>query len=74
MTPPWAFMDGMGLAHRRAVGLPFLLQVKLEGFEAGSGDIVGLILDPIAPDADPNTQPVVIGVEWEDLAQDCFCV
>ena len=20
MTPPWAFMDGMGLAHRRAVG------------------------------------------------------
>ena len=20
MTPPWAFMDGMGLAHRRAAG------------------------------------------------------
>ena len=20
MTPPWAFIDGMGLAHRRAVG------------------------------------------------------
>ena len=22
MTPPWAFTDGMGLAHRRAVGAP----------------------------------------------------
>lgn len=44
-----------------------------EGFEAGEGDIVGLILDPILPDALPNQQPIIIGIDWDDLAQDCLC-
>lgn len=45
-----------------------------EGFEAGEGDIVGLILDPTAAaEAAGNRQPIIIGIEWDDLAQDCFC-
>lgn len=45
-----------------------------EGFEAGEGDIVGLILDPTAEaEAAGNRQPLIIGVTWDDLAQDCDC-
>ena len=46
-----------------------------EGFEAGEGDIVGLILDPTdAAVAVGDEQPLIIGVHWDDLAQDCLCV
>ncbi len=46
-----------------------------EGFEAGEGDIIGLILDPTADAiAAGNKQPMIIGIEWDDLAQDCFCL
>ena len=45
-----------------------------EGFVAGEGDIIGLVLDPTAAaEAAGNKQPLIIGVEWDDLAQDCFC-
>ena len=45
-----------------------------EGFEAGEGDIVGLILDPTtAAEAAGNKQPIIVGIEWDALAQDCFC-
>lgn len=45
-----------------------------EGFQAGEGDIVGLILDPTAAaEAAGNKQPFIIGVDWDDLAQDCLC-
>ena len=45
-----------------------------EGFQAGEGDIVGLILDPTAEaEAAGNSQPLIIGVEWDMLEQDCFC-
>lgn len=45
-----------------------------EGFEAGEGDIVGLILDPTAAaEAAGNKQPIIIGIDWDDLAQDCLC-
>lgn len=44
------------------------------GFEAGEGDIVGLILDPVeGPDADQPIQPFIIGIQWDDIAQDCLC-
>ena len=46
-----------------------------DGFVAGEGDIVGLILDPTpAAEAAGNIQPFIIGVEWDSLAQDCVCV
>ncbi|MGC9419667.1 MAG: SdrD B-like domain-containing protein [Rhodovulum sp.] len=46
-----------------------------EGYTPGEGDIVGLILDPTdAAEADGNIQPFIIGVAWEDLEQDCFCI
>ncbi len=46
-----------------------------EGFEAGEGDIVGVILDPTAEaEANGSIQPFIIGVEFDDLAQDCLCL
>lgn len=45
-----------------------------EGFVAEEGDIIGLILDPTAEaEAAGNKQPLIVGIEWDDLAQDCFC-
>lgn len=45
-----------------------------EGFVAGEGDIVGLILDPTAvAEAAGNKQPLIVGIDWDDLAQDCLC-
>ncbi|MBU2958958.1 SdrD B-like domain-containing protein [Paracoccus sp. 1_MG-2023] len=45
-----------------------------EGFVAGEGDVVGLLLDPTAAaEAAGNSQPLIIGVEWDALEQDCFC-
>ena len=40
-----------------------------EGFEAGDGDIVGLILDPTSPVE--QQQPFIIGVEFDKI--DCLC-
>ncbi len=40
-----------------------------DGFVAGSGDIVGLVLDPVQD----GVQPLVIGVAFDDLAADCLC-
>ena len=42
-----------------------------EGFEAGEGDVVGLLLDPIDPVGGPRLQPFIIGVEFSEL--DCLC-
>lgn len=45
-----------------------------EGFEAGEGDIVGLILDPTEDaGATEDIQPFIIGINFDDLAQDCLC-
>ncbi|RJE78543.1 SdrD B-like domain-containing protein [Paracoccus sp. JM45] len=45
-----------------------------EGFQVGEGDIVGLILDPTAEaEAAGNSQPLIVGIEWDALEQDCFC-
>ncbi|MEP3847955.1 MAG: SdrD B-like domain-containing protein, partial [Paracoccaceae bacterium] len=51
----------------------FIVQQALangEGFEAGVGDIVGVILDP-NPATATNSQPFIVGIEFEDL--DCLC-
>lgn len=42
-----------------------------DNFEAGAGQIVGLILDPTDPVE--QEQPFIIGVEFDLLAQDCIC-
>ena len=43
-----------------------------EGFEAGSGDIVGLVIDPGAEaEAEGFVQPFIVGVAYDDL--DCLC-
>ncbi|MDO5612969.1 MAG: SdrD B-like domain-containing protein [Paracoccus sp. (in: a-proteobacteria)] len=42
------------------------------GFEAGEGDIIGLILEPTGQNGD-HEQPFIIGVNWNDLALDCLC-
>lgn len=51
-----------------------LAQASGEGYEAGEGDVVALILDPTAAAiAAGNKQPMIIGIEFDDLAQDCLC-
>ncbi len=47
-----------------------LAEANGEGFVAGAGDIVGLIVDP-NPATDENAQPFIIGVSFDDL--DCIC-
>lgn len=42
-----------------------------EGFEAGEGDLVTLILDPFDP-AD-QVQPFIVAIEWDVLKEDCIC-
>ena len=42
-----------------------------EGFFAGAGDILGLLLDPTAPIS--QEQPFLIGVAFDTFAQDCLC-
>ncbi|MBK4218134.1 carboxypeptidase regulatory-like domain-containing protein [Paracoccus caeni] len=45
-----------------------------EGYEAGAGDVVSVILDPTADAiAAGNKQPMIIGILFDDLAQDCLC-
>ena len=45
-----------------------------EGFVAGEGDLVGLILDPTdAEAANGSTQPFIITMPWEALDYDCVC-
>ncbi|KGJ07266.1 SdrD B-like domain-containing protein [Paracoccus sphaerophysae] len=45
-----------------------------EGFVAGEGDLVGLILDPTdAEAANGSTQPFIIAMPWEALDYDCVC-
>ncbi|XDA97404.1 Ig-like domain-containing protein [Sulfitobacter sp. LCG007] len=46
-----------------------LLALANDGFVAGSGDIVGLILDPV----EDGVQPLVIGVEFDLLKENCCC-
>lgn len=40
-----------------------------EGFEAGEGEIVGLVFAPV----DQNLQTYIVGVPFGDLKVDCFC-
>lgn len=45
-----------------------------EGYVPGEHDIVSIILDPTDDAvAHGSEQPFIIGVEFSDLAQDCFC-
>lgn len=47
-----------------------LAEANGEGFEAGAGDVVGLIIDP-NPATSTNSQPFIIGVEFDNI--DCLC-
>ncbi|THH35438.1 hypothetical protein E4Z66_16650, partial [Aliishimia ponticola] len=42
-----------------------------DGFVAGVGDVVGVVLDPNPATAE-NSQPFLVAVDWEDV--DCFCI
>ncbi|MFV0361388.1 thioester domain-containing protein, partial [Tropicimonas sp.] len=45
-----------------------------EGYVPGEGDIVSIIVDPVDGAATSgNEQPFIIGIDFDDLAQDCFC-
>ena len=42
-----------------------------DGFQAGAGDILGLILDPTSPVG--QDQPMIIGVQFDLFAENCLC-
>lgn len=74
LTDNFVFVNtGLG-TRANAQEIYKLALANSEGFEAGEGDIVGLILDPTTDaEAAGNKQPLIIGVDWNDLAQDCLC-
>ena len=43
---------------------------EAQNFEAGEGDIVSVLLVPEDPSA---VQPLIIGIEFDALAEDCLC-
>ncbi|WP_074221746.1 SdrD B-like domain-containing protein [Rhodovulum sp. ES.010] len=51
-----------------------LAEANGEGFTAGEGDIVGLVLDPVIPSDTGHVQPFIIGIGFDLLAEDCFCL
>lgn len=62
--------DGVELAtQQNAEEIAMAAMAQGDGFIAGDGDVIGLILDP----TDPSTQdqPFVIGVRFDDI--DCIC-
>lgn len=47
-----------------------------DGFVPGEGDVVALIFEPVAGTSSSSPewrQPLVIGVDFDDLKQDCVC-
>ena len=64
--------DGVEIATiENAMEIAMLAMTAGDGFEAGAGDIVGLIVDPTDPEE--QEQPFIIGVEFDTLADDCIC-
>ncbi|WP_424967184.1 SdrD B-like domain-containing protein [Dinoroseobacter sp. S375] len=47
-----------------------LAEANGEGFVAGEGDVVGLMIDP-NPASSTNSQPFIIGIDFNDI--DCLC-
>ncbi|WP_299910938.1 SdrD B-like domain-containing protein [uncultured Paracoccus sp.] len=74
LTDDFAFVaPGLG-TEANALEIYQLALANGEGFEAGEGDIIGLILDPTdEAELAGNAQPLIVGVAFDALAQDCFC-
>lgn len=68
-VPEFNLRPGTGDAAKVAE-LVNLAEVAGEGFVAGAGDRVALFLDP-NPDTATNNQPIVFGVDFNDI--DCLC-
>ena len=73
--------DGFVSTNEDALELAAFARANGEGFRAGEGDLIGLILEPITPDPDPTNgtvdfstfQPFIIGVPFETLEEECIC-
>ena len=62
--------DGVELATlQNAQEIAMAAMTQGDGFVAGDGDIIGLIIDPFDPAS--QTQPFVVGVNFDDI--DCIC-
>ncbi|WP_420862167.1 SdrD B-like domain-containing protein [Algirhabdus cladophorae] len=76
----WEFTDSFdtdilsasdaGYGDDAAVDAIVALALGQDGFEAGVGDIIGVIVDP-NPVTGSNAQPFIIGMKFEDY--DCIC-
>lgn len=68
-----SFFDGVSTGFGQDADVNFILAQAAangEGFQAGVGDIVAVIIDPGSSNA-ANQQPFVIGMKFE--AYDCLC-
>ncbi|MFQ8433991.1 thioester domain-containing protein, partial [Amaricoccus sp. W119] len=77
----WGLLDDLNWVppgtgtRENATEIMELAQADGEGFTPGEGDVVGLFLLPTdAATPEDNDQASIIGVRFEDLAQDCFCL
>lgn len=75
----WALTDGVLFApigtEQNAQEILDAALANGEGFEAGQGDIVGLLITPTAEaQQQGHKQPLIIGVAFDTLAQDCVCI
>jgi len=70
----WSLSDGTLTNNANANEIAAKALDEGEGFVAGEGDLVGVVFDPIAPDASvTNTQTFIMAVDWEAIDQDCIC-
>ena len=69
----WALSDGTITNNANANEI-VAKAAEGEGFISGEGDLVAVIFDPIAPNADvTDTQTFIMGVAWDALELDCIC-
>jgi len=70
----WTLSDGTASSNADANEIAAKALADGEGFVAGEGDLVGVVFDPIAPDASvTNTQTFIMGVDWDAIDLDCIC-
>lgn len=71
----WVLSDGTATTNANANEIATKALAAGEGFEAGEGDLVAVVFDPIAPAGSgvADTQSFIMGVDWEAIDLDCLC-
>lgn len=74
LTDDIVFVADGGGTQSNAQEILDLAVANGEGFKAGEGDVIGLILDPTSETEDQgHSQPFILAVAFEQLEQECVC-